>query len=107
MHIFPLAQVCAGAQVPPQSTSVSLPFLTVSVQVGAVHTFVAAGQNSGLEQSLLAAQTPLAAQRGQLFAPPQSTSVSTPFLILSVQVGAAHTLPTHEPLTQSVPVPQA
>jgi len=105
MHIFPLAQVCSGAQLPPQSTSVSLPFFTRSEQVGAVQTSVAAGQYSGLEQSLLAAQPTPAAQRGQAFAPPQSTPVSTPFFTLSVQEGAAHSPAVHTPLAQSEPVP--
>jgi hypothetical protein len=44
MHIWPFAQVCSGAQLPPQSVSVSLPFLIMSEQVGAVHTSVPAGQ---------------------------------------------------------------
>src|SRR3569623_552736 len=105
MHILPLAQVCRGAQLPPQATSVSLPFLTVSLQVGAVQTSVAAGQYSGLEQSLLAAQPTPAAQRGQLLAPPQSTPVATPVFTLSVQDGAAHRPAVHTPLVQSVPVP--
>jgi len=105
MHILPFAQVCSGAQLPPQSMSVSLPFFTASLQVGAVQTSVAAGQKSGLEQSLLAAQPTPAAQRGQLFAPPQSTPVSTPFCTLSVHEGAAHSPAVHTPLVQSEPVP--
>ena len=44
MHMSPLGHVCNGAQLPPQSTSVSLPFFTMSEQVGAVHTSVPAGQ---------------------------------------------------------------
>ena len=44
MHILPLAQVCSGAQLPPQSTSVSVPFFTMSVHVGVVQTSVPAGQ---------------------------------------------------------------
>jgi hypothetical protein len=34
-HFLPSAHVLAGAQLPPQSTSVSVPFFTVSVQEGA------------------------------------------------------------------------
>jgi len=37
LHIFPAAHL---GQAPPQSTSVSVPFFTVSVHVGAAHDFV-------------------------------------------------------------------
>jgi hypothetical protein len=43
-HILPLAHFCAGAQEPPQSTSVSLPLRMTSAQVGAVHRRVVAWQ---------------------------------------------------------------
>jgi hypothetical protein len=103
-HILPLGQVM-GAQVAPQSTSDSLPFLMPSVQVGVVQRCVVALQYSGLEQSLLARHIPPEAHRGHMLAPPQSLSVSTPFLIMSEHDGAAQTEATHDPLAQSAPVP--
>jgi hypothetical protein len=70
-------------QLPPQSTSVSVPFFTKSVQSGAWHT--------------LFVHTPLAQSDGAEHAfdvshfghavPPQSTSVSLPFFTPSVQSG--------------------
>jgi hypothetical protein len=56
----------------------------------------------------LLVQSPLAEQallvpHGPQVGPPQSTSVSAPFLTLSVQLGAWHVPPAHEPLAQSVP----
>jgi len=74
------------AQVPPQSTSLSVPFFTLSVQTGAAH--------------LVAVQTPLmqspAPPQEALVlhfvaqVPPQSLSVSLPFFTPSMQLGVWH-----------------
>jgi hypothetical protein len=84
-------------QLPPQSTSVSLPFLIPSP-----HELP---RQLPLEQLLLAQsvdtlQVLVVAQREQLVAPPQSTSDSPPFLTASEQVGARHVLvvPEQTPL---------
>jgi hypothetical protein len=98
-HPLPSAHRLPGAQVPPQSTSVSLPFLSASPHDGAAHTFVPAGQTR-LLQSPATAQTLPSAHSGQL-APPQSMSVSVPFLMPSVQLAARHEPPIHTPLSQS------
>src|SRR5689334_17699859 len=63
-------------QLPPQSTSVSLPFLTPSVQ-------------TPFEQSAPTVQTLLSAHLLQV-PPPQSTSVSAPFFMPSRQVPGTH-----------------
>jgi hypothetical protein len=76
-----LAQV-----LPPQSTSVSVPFFTVSGQAGAWH-FFGSPAHTLLEQSPASAHDSPVAQRVQRLAPPQSTSVSTPFLTTSLQLG--------------------
>jgi hypothetical protein len=146
-HCLPLAHF--GQTGPPQSTSVSWPFLIPSVQVaGAVQTPLTQVLPDGqtlpqapqLAGSLLVAtqsplhkvkpawqgedwQTPLTQKplRQSEFArhclplahfgqtgPPQSTSVSWPFLIPSLQVGAGG---VQVPLTQMLPdgqtLPQA
>jgi hypothetical protein len=84
---------------PPQSMSVSFPFLTRSVQLG--------------DWQMLPMQTPLAHSPGPAHtmpvlhlahpAPPQSISVSVPFLTLSAHVAAWQTrgVPEHTLLTQS------
>jgi hypothetical protein len=73
MQAFPVAH---AAQVPPpQSTSVSLPFLTPSEQVGTRQT---PPEQTLLEQSEEMRQTLPLAQAAQV-PPPQSTSVSLPF----------------------------
>jgi hypothetical protein len=68
-------------QEPPQSTSVSLAFLTLSVQLGA-------WQSPALQtpevQSALVRHALLSAHRPQPL--PQSTSLSSPFLMPSVHV---------------------
>ncbi len=78
-----------AAQVPPpQSLSVSLPFLTLSRQVGAWQTLPV---HTLLVQSEPKAQTLPLPQAAQSM-PPQSLSVSLPFFTVSTQVGATHTL---------------
>jgi hypothetical protein len=83
---------------PPQSTSVSLPFLTVSLQVAATHLLAV---HTPLWQSLPSVHAPLVVQRLQLELPPQSTSLSPPFLTVSLHAGAMHSPPVHTPLWQS------
>ncbi len=90
LHVWPT--VHAG-QPPPQSTSVSAPFSTLSLQVGAWHTLFV---HTADWQSAPMMQPSPSAQPGQT--PPQSTSVSSWFSIPSVQVPRVHTLgpvPTH------------
>src|SRR3954465_9254425 len=92
-----------GAQEPPQSTSVSLLFLTPSVQLGTAQVLVVVPVHTPLAQSPAAAQTfPLA--HFAHFGPPQLRSVSIPFLTASSQAGAAHSPPLHTPLAQSPPL---
>jgi hypothetical protein len=56
-----------------------------------------------LLQSVPIAQVRFASQRGQVpLAPPQSTSLSSPFLTTSEQVGIWQREPAHTPLRQSV-----
>src|SRR5689334_12219060 len=83
---WPLAHF---GHVLPQSTPVSVPFMTVSVQVGVwqtppVHTL--------LVQSLPVLHDFPFAHLAHV-APPQSMADSDPFLTLSEQVGAWQTLP--------------
>jgi len=76
-------------QEPPQSTSVSSPFLTLSSHAAFLHVGLAAlvSQNR-LMQSLLFLQPFPVAHLGQV-PPPQSVSVSAPFFLLSLQLGFA------------------
>jgi len=73
-------------QVPPQSTSPSLPFLTVSLQVGAEHLPAA---QIPLRQSAAPPQDPLV-MHFVAHEPPQSLSVSVPFFTPSLHEGARH-----------------
>jgi hypothetical protein len=77
--------------VPPQSTSVSAWFLTVSLQVGTWHTLEV--------QTLLMQSLPIEHARPlpQLGhdVPPQSTAVSVPFFTLSLQVGVTQRRRAH------------
>jgi hypothetical protein len=82
-HESPSAQ---GEQPgPPQSWSVSVPFLTPSRQLGAMQS---PSVHTPLRQSEAAAHSLPSAHDGQL-GPPQSTSVSVPFRRLSVQFGVS------------------
>jgi hypothetical protein len=88
-------------QPPPQSVSVSLPLSMPSVQV-------AVWQASGKPEQTLLAQSVLPlhalfAPHAWQFEPPQSVSVSVPFLTPSVQLEDAHSLVklSHFPLWQS------
>ena len=90
----PLTQSPAAAQVlpavhllhvaPPQSMSVSLPFFTPSLQVGA---WQVPPEQTPLVQSAATLQPFPAVQALQVL-PPQSMSVSSWFCTPSVQVGA-------------------
>jgi hypothetical protein len=89
---------------PPQSTSVSAPFFTASVHVGAAQV---PPVQILLWQSVAAVQVAPLPQAAHV-PPPQSMPVSVPFETPSLQVGARHTLgvPEHTWLVQSVPAPQ-
>jgi hypothetical protein len=96
----PLSHFFAGAQLPPQSVSVSVPFFTMSLQLVATHEVPL---QTPLWQSVPSVQPPPVPQRAQVDVPPQSTPDSSPFFTRSVQLGAWHALPVQTPLPQSVP----
>src|SRR5689334_1845720 len=102
LQCLPLAHL---PQSPPQSVSVSLPFLTRSEQLGVWQMFET---QTPLAQSLAPPHTcPAAHLFGQ--PPPQSVSVSPPFFTMSVhdafwQVGG---IPLQTPLWQSAAPAQA
>jgi hypothetical protein len=89
-----------GQPPPPQSTSVSVPFFTVSEHVAAWQTRPV---HTPLSQSAATAHARLAAHG--VHEPPQSTSVSVPSFILSVQLAAMQAWPaqTGAAGVQSVP----
>jgi hypothetical protein len=99
-QVLPFAQ--SPQDGPPQSTSVSLPFFTVSLQPAPWQTF-------GVPLQTLLIQSPatlhvLPVPQSPHVPPPQSTSVSAPFLTTSEHVGAWQvTLQT--PLEQSFGAP--
>ncbi len=111
-HSLPSRHLVVGAHEPPQSRSVSVPFLIMSVQDGGVQVPLA--PQTPLTQSPPPPQPrPLAHLRtGDAVAaaqePPQSTAVSVPFLVMSVHDGAAQVRAAagQTPLTQSVPTRQ-
>jgi hypothetical protein len=91
---------------PPQSISDSSPFLTTSTQVAGWHVEPGPGfaAHTPLWQSAFTTHVFTSAQRGhEASVPPQSMSVSLPFLAPSggTQVAALHTPPVHTPLRQS------
>ena len=69
-------------RLPPQSTSLSAPFFTLSVQLAAWHLLP---KQIALWQSLACAQARGAAHLGHM-GPPQSTSVSRAFFAVSLQL---------------------
>jgi hypothetical protein len=89
---------------PPQSRSVSVPFVTPSLQLGAMQTLPV---QTPLVQSVGALQALPSMHALQPLPPPQSTSVSVPFFTVSLQAGATQTLPVQTPLPQSVPATHA
>jgi hypothetical protein len=103
----PTLQILPAAHLghdPPQSLSVSLPFLTLSLQAGAAQVS-ATGVHTPLSQSPPTAHFSPVAQSSQ-FGPPQSTSVSAPFFWPSAQFGAAQRFALQTLLAQSVGAPQ-
>jgi hypothetical protein len=82
MHVLPATHLPQLA--PPQSVSVSLPFFTLSEQLAAWH-LSGEPEQTPLWQSVERAHVRPVVHLGQL-APPQSVSVSVPFLTTSVQV---------------------
>jgi len=99
--IGPLVQILPAAhpgQVPPpQSTSVSVPFLTKSVHVEALHTLVMQTpemQSEAIRQLLVSVH--LAHEL-----PPQSMALSDPFWMPSAHVGGRHRFPVQFPDAQS------
>jgi hypothetical protein len=100
-HALPFAQ--AGHCGPPQSTSVSPPFLCPSEHVAAGCEQTPPVQTP-LSQSLPVVQPLPSAHFGHV-GPPQSMSVSVPFFVPSVHVGAvccgcSWVPPTHLPAWQ-------
>jgi hypothetical protein len=97
----------AAAQVPPQSTSLSLPALSKpSLHVFATHERGAAKPQSPLAQSPSPAQRLLSAHLAE-HAPPQSTSLSDPLRVRSRQGSDTHLLlPPQIPDAQSEPTLQ-
>jgi len=91
-----------GQAPPPQSTSVSLPFLLVSWQLAGGSAQMPLEQKP-LLQSLRSKQAWFVAQDLQL--PPQSMSVSLPLCKPSLQLAAAHALSLQMPLLQSPALP--
>jgi hypothetical protein len=111
------AAIGQRAQPPPQSTSISCPLRTPSVQLGAwQQRATPAPQPPARQTWLWQSPSPLqarpVAQSSQR--PPQSTSLSLAFATASVQVGALQHCGTpgaqppglHTPLWQSAPAPQ-
>src|SRR5207245_2329504 len=96
-HAWPSPQ--SGQVLPPQSTSLSVPFLTPSPQVGAARTDEL--HTRPWQTPATAQFFPLAHLVGQ--EAPQSTSPSVPFWIPSLQVGAAQIAPMQIRLWQSSP----
>jgi hypothetical protein len=85
--------------VPPQSTSVSLPFFTPSVQLAAEQVFKVGSQTLSTQSDPTRHVSPSA--HGEHVAPPQSTSVSSASFTPSAQCAA-----THAPVpSQTVPPP--
>jgi hypothetical protein len=84
-------------QLPPQSTSVSVPFFTPSLHETGEHKPPA---HAPLVQSVTLPQRRPLAHFGHVL-PPQSTSLSAPFLIPSLQLGCAQVPAVHRPLMQS------
>jgi hypothetical protein len=96
VQVFPAEQ---GGQGPPQSTSVSVPFLTRSAQLG--------GWQVPEEQTPLTQSVPpwqvLPSGHGAQIPPPQSTAVSLPFFTPSAQLAAWQVPAEQTPLAQSEP----
>src|SRR5687768_13381253 len=81
-HASPAAHSFSGAHEPPQSTSVSSPFNTPSEQDDSAQT---PAEQLPLRQSESPLHSCSLSQPGQM--PPQSTSLSFWFSVLSLQLG--------------------
>lgn len=101
---MPSAHRLLGAQLPPQSVSVSVPLVVVSEHVGSWHRLLEL--QSLLLQSLPEAHT-FPGSHFWHVVPPQSMSDSEPFLVKSPHVGAAHFELVQTALWQSVPTRHA
>jgi hypothetical protein len=97
VQVLPFAHLFG--QGPPQSVSLSVPFLTPSPQVGAEHVPVAAGQTPLWQSPGTAHVFPV--PHLPHAAPPQSMALSVPFLTRSEQLGVWQMFDTHTPLLQS------
>jgi hypothetical protein len=95
-QIRPAAQ---GGQGPPQSKSLSVPFLRSSSHVAAAQT--PAMQEAVTQSTPVAHGCPMS--HGP-HGPPQSAPVSPPLLTPSAQVGVMQTVSVHTPLSQSLPM---
>jgi hypothetical protein len=105
MHPWPFAHFFAGWQLPPQSTSVSFWFFTMSLHVGVWHVTL----QTLLVQSVPTRQVWPLAHVGHA-APPQSMAVSVPFFTPSrppVHFGTWQTPPVQTPLVQSAATPHS
>jgi hypothetical protein len=99
-HVSPATHL--GQELPPQSTSLSVPFLMASAQVTPMHVpFL----HESVVQSDATTQRWVSLQGGQ--APPQSISVSVPFLTLSLHAAGWQTELMHDCEIQSALVLQA
>ena len=96
-HFLPA--VHAGHAPPPQSGDDSLPFWTLSLQVGSAQTLAGAAQYPLAQSSARAHDLPIA-HFAPVHAPPQSTSVSVPFFTRSLQSAGWHVV-EHTAVEQS------
>ena len=95
---WPAAHV--GHSPPPQSMPVSVPLSVPSKQVAGIGAQTPSGQKV-LRQSAPTEQSWPSAQGAQ--EPPQSTSLSSPFATVSLQLAAAQVPVSQTPLSQSEP----
>jgi hypothetical protein len=86
-------------QVPPQSTSDSMAFWTLSVHFAG---WQVPSWPQTFDVQSPSARHPAPSSHAGHEPPPQSAAVSVPFFVRSVQLAALHFPETHEPLVQSV-----
>ena len=101
MHFLVFAQ--PEQVLPPQSTSVSVPFLTESEHDAAAQS---PAEQTSLWQSVATPQ-PMPFAHLLEHDPPQSGPVSVPFLTPSEQLAAWHTLLVHTSVAQSAAMRQS
>jgi hypothetical protein len=93
LHTLPSAHLVVGQlTLPPQSVSVSSPFLTPSPHFAAAHTCGDVAEHTPETQSKPTLQNFVSTQRFVQMLPPQSTSPSSPFFTLSSHLGGAQVL---------------